>query len=880
MVGIRGVRMRATVPVRRAHRSVLLPTWHGPLNSTRLSRVGTRVGLVAATLASALILQAGHASKAQCVDTGGTIVVCGANDTDGFVSPVDLTSLLVAAGVTVDDTGTGGTGAAGGTQGAVIEVLDPAGGFGPPQAGLGEFVNDGTVRKTGGNGSALLVEGPLGSFLNKGTIEGIGTDVVFVADVVTGDFVNTGTISNLIGAEAVDLNAIGGRFLNSGEIRGFGTAVDIDAGTIAGGFTNSGLISGLIGNGVSVASGAADQGSFENVSSGTISGSTGFLSGDGVEHLINAGTLTGISGTAVSLGGNDDTLTLTTGSVVNGTINGGIGTDSAILSGSGSEDDDFTGFETLSVQASGTWSLGGNAGFSNAAVHSGTLLANGFFAAPFTVMSGGTLGGIGLIVGNTEVKAGGTLAPGAPFGSLTLIGDLVLNPGATYAVNAILTAGTSTFTNVSGTAALAGTVVAQVSNPTLAPQLLTILLAGGGITNNGLGLVASPALQAELVFLSATDVALAISVDFTVPGSGLNANQASLAKNLNTALAGGGGGLDPVFDGLLNGVFDATGYADALDQLSPEVYLSTETATLFAAEEFTDTLFSCPVAGAAGSAIAERPCIWIQPEGRVLDLQGDDDRIGFDEDVTAISAGGQIALAPDWFAGFALSYEDGEMQTASGAESDSERFSAGAVIKYQNGPTLLAAGISGGVADYNTTRRMSFGSFSSTATSSHDVSYISGQARAAHLFDYGIWYAKPLVDVNLTHVDRDELAESGSAASLVVSGGDDTYLSVTPAIEWGANLAQPDGSFVRPFLTIGTTFFDDTDQSLTASFSGAPDSVGTFLVESEFDDVFADIEAGITAFRDDRSSVSIAYRGRIGDDTEQHGVFVKGSLAF
>ena len=66
----------------------------------------------------------------------------------------------------------------------------------------------------------------------------------------------------------------------------------------------------------------------------------------------------------------------------------------------------------------------------------GTLLVNGSLAAgsPVTAAAGGTVGGTGTIAGPLSVAAGGTLAPGASPGKLTVSNTVALTAGSTLAV--------------------------------------------------------------------------------------------------------------------------------------------------------------------------------------------------------------------------------------------------------------------------------------------------------------------------------------------------------------------------------------------------------------------------------------------------------------
>jgi fibronectin-binding autotransporter adhesin len=64
----------------------------------------------------------------------------------------------------------------------------------------------------------------------------------------------------------------------------------------------------------------------------------------------------------------------------------------------------------------------------------GVLLINGNNSATANTVSGGTLGGVGIVTGDVTVQTGGALAPGASIGTLTVNGALVLETGGTARV--------------------------------------------------------------------------------------------------------------------------------------------------------------------------------------------------------------------------------------------------------------------------------------------------------------------------------------------------------------------------------------------------------------------------------------------------------------
>ena len=97
------------------------------------------------------------------------------------------------------------------------------------------------------------------------------------------------------------------------------------------------------------------------------------------------------------------------------------------------------------------------------------------------VNSGGTLAGGGTVDPVTvTINSGATFAPGtpgAPGTSMTIAGNLAFQSGAYYVAQ--LNSTTSTFANVTGTASLAGTVIAVLEFSTLPQRQYTILQSAG-----------------------------------------------------------------------------------------------------------------------------------------------------------------------------------------------------------------------------------------------------------------------------------------------------------------------------------------------------------------------------------------------------------------
>jgi uncharacterized protein with beta-barrel porin domain len=605
----------------------------------------------------------------------------------------------------------------------------------------------------------------------------------------------------------------------------------------------------------------AERGTIVVNSTGDITANTG----SGVQSII------GTSGSSI--------VTL-----ISGTVQGGTGSGSGVsLESVSGVSSTLNNSATLSAQSG--LAVSGQDG-DDTVNNSGTITGNVTLGAgtnAFNNQSGGTFNSgstVTLGSGNSLTSAG-DLSPGgsATVGNTALTGNLIQTSEGTMTITVDTTAGTADRVDVTGTATLAGTVTPNVINPTRGLQSTTILSASGGTTDSGLSLSASPALQASLSYPNANDVVLSTSIDFSA--GGLNSNQASIGRSLNTAFDAGQGDLQPILNALLNNVSGTQAYMAAIDQLSAEIFLNTETASLFAANDFSNRLFSCDVAGDGLNALSQGQCVWVRPQGRITSRSGDNDAIGFDEYSGGLSAGTQVAIAPNWYAGIGLGYERSSISTDADADSQGNRYSAGAALKYQNGSMLFAAAISGGIDDYDTERTVNFGGLNLLADSDHKITHVTGQVRAAYLLEHGTWFAKPQIDVNLTYLNREGVTESGGgAANLSVSGSSDTFFSITPALEFGNEIKLSETAFLRPYVRAGLSYFPDSDLSTSASFLNAPAGTSAFTNSTDFGDVFANVAVGATALFDNGATLKLAYDGAVSSDTQQHAFSLKGSLKF
>ncbi|TDA47873.1 autotransporter outer membrane beta-barrel domain-containing protein, partial [Burkholderia pyrrocinia] len=178
-----------------------------------------------------------------------------------------------------------------------------------------------------------------------------------------GTITNSGTLtSNGRDAPAVYMQGNNDTLVNSGTIQTTGTA------------TSGGSVDAVVSNTL----GSSFIATITNQAGGKIisNNGVGVRSTNGATTITNAGLIQGGGGTAIQGGNGNVTLILQTGSQIVGTANGGGGTNTVTLQGTGTASNAFTNFQSLTM-AGTNWTWAGTGTFSTALVQSGTLNLTG-----------------------------------------------------------------------------------------------------------------------------------------------------------------------------------------------------------------------------------------------------------------------------------------------------------------------------------------------------------------------------------------------------------------------------------------------------------------------------------------------------------------------
>lgn len=586
--------------------------------------------------------------------TGGDNFLTFGNATSGLTGNIGVTGSLTfdqsANDVTVGNVITGaGPVKKAGTAKVTLSGTNTYSGGTTVSAGILAITNANAL----GSGDLTLEDGATFAFgvsgidlANDVIVEGDPTFIVGAGDTAT----ISGTISD--GATPGDVVKEGDGTLIFSGANTYSGGTTVNAGTLmAGSSTAFGT------GGVGVASGATLDINGQNLVIGSLSD----VSGTG-GTVTNADTIAG----TLTLGGDNSSTTF-----------------SGVI-------EDGTHAISLVKQGTGTFTLAGaNAYGGTTTVNEGTLNVSGSIASSSltTVNADAVLTGTGT-TGDLDIASDGIFAPGAPGAAgtaMTVSGNLTFAAGAYYLV--ALDPSSASYADVSGTAALDGTVLAAFDTGSYAVRQYTILQSAGlgGTTFAGVSTADLPAGFAASLAYTNNDVLLELTANLG-GGTALNRNQQIVADSLN-GYFNNGGTLPPNF----LTVFGLSGgnLADALSGLSGETAAGGTAGSFQIMNGFLGLFSAAPGARTGGEKLSFRTG---------PDLP--------DMVLSFAPAGGGTAIPGAewtlWAAGFGgTSRLDGDaLSGSSRVSSDNYGFAAGADREYASG-SVLGFAVAGGSTEWD-----------------------------------------------------------------------------------------------------------------------------------------------------------------------------------
>ena len=767
----------------------------------------------------------------------------------------------------------------------------------------GTLANAGTVTGTVavGNGGTLSNTGMIettvtltngGMLTNDGQIAGgigvAGTDGVLA---------NSGTITGTSGSGVALSGA--GMVTNTGVglIQGATYGVALAAG---GTVTNAGTILDGATAGAALGTGAT----LVNQSGGLVSGVTGVIM-TGAASVTNAGTIAGSGGTAVQFSAAGGTLTLQTGSVLAGAIDGGGGDGSVILTGSGSSANDFNNFGSGgSLTLDGTaWTLAGTVAIANTTVEAGALTVTGSLAGTeVNVQAGASLLGTGSIAG--ALDNAGTLVPGG----LGTIGTLKLTGNFTQTATGVLEtslngAGEASLLQITGTAKLAGSVLLlPVGSGFVNGTRYTLLTASSGVSGSFAGIsTVSPLLSSTLSY--DTDDAYVTLGQLSVT-QGLNLiggtrNETQTAAGFDEAESAETGTYAASLAALDQ--LSAAGLRHSLDQLSGEIYTGLATTALVAGGQFLDQidhqgalarLGDDPAALAAAgggtrvqlasltgntadpAATMDRPWgVWASGYGQTGEIAGDGNSHQLNETISGAAVGADYRLGALRVGTAVGAASTNFSLNDEGSRADINQTQIALYADYAPGPAYLFGTLGFAYGEGTVNRDVSLPGQRATA-SGHATSY---QGMGAFEAGYGMALSRramvtPFARLAVDAVHQNSLSET-DAGALDLSVADQSASSVTSTL--GARFTDRvplAGIKLAVNLSLGWLHeYASTQRTATVAFSADPAS-GFQVDGAQPARDSAIIGAGLATALSASTSLYLRYDGAISGPDTSHAV--------
>ncbi|MEG5262876.1 autotransporter domain-containing protein [Pseudomonas sp. JDS28PS106] len=745
---------------------------------------------------------------------------------------------------------------------------------------------------TGRNGSGFGSDGG-GTVYNYGTITGAIADGKINGDGdgvdidLEGYVYNEGTIQGL-----------GGKGVDSGGRPNGSEGIAIGGGTIIN--TANGVIRS-VDNGILVDDGAEGSGVAATIiaNAGLIQGESGFgikLIGDYADTVINSGTIAGGNGLALSMGGGDDNLTVRTGGLFEGRVDAGEGFDTLSLDGTGSFGNSAN-FERLLVSG-GCWTLSSVDDFSQGGeIFSGaTLINHGSILGSMLVNPGATYAGGGSVGGLT---VNGTLLTNTGLGVATVDGDLTFGQGSTlvYGVNAD---GTSAPIAVNGTASLSGaTLRIQPSAGEYPWQSQYSVLTAGAVKGTFDQVTSDYAFLTPTLTYSSTSVDLSYSRnDIAFARYAQSDNGAAAARSLDTLGSG-----SRLYNAVL-GTSNATA-GQSIERLAGSGTANLAAATLNGSAQVGATMLGAmqsmgsnagllvgmsdkdtPALAATGVPPSARNLndpnalgrVWVQALGSYGKVDGSHGTSAMEQRTGGAVLGLDWQVNVDWRFGVLGGYSRTRLD-ASEMDGDVGSWHAGLYALRQSGPLALRLGAAYSRHDGDNKRHVSFESFDERIKGDYDADSQQAFVELGYAVGSGRLNAEPFASLGYQRYHRDGYREKGGDAALSVDNDTQDNFSSTLGMRF-AHLGQLDnGMSLTPRASLGWRHtYGTLDTRTRQAFLAGGDA---FSVEGSALDrdsllVEAGLELGVSA----RQSVGLGYNAELGSNSRNHAIVGQWQMKF
>ncbi|MHC9011535.1 autotransporter domain-containing protein [Stenotrophomonas rhizophila] len=737
-----------------------------------------------------------------------------------------------------------------------------------------------------------------GGTLRTGSAMNLDTAVLLSANS-TFDVDGSLTASRAFSGTGTLLKTGTGELTLRGESTGWTGALQVDAGTVNLQHTAA-LGGGWLGLADGTTLGLADGVAFNNsvqmlgevavtVASGASATLAGNVSGSGSTTLVkrDAGTLTLGGGTVGETRVEGGSLRVTGNALNGGNIEIGSGatfeTDTTrVLQYAGQ----FSGSGTLRQGRHFLTLTGDSSAFTGTTVVNGGMLeVTGALGGDIQMTNNALLAGTGS-VGSAHLLSGSVLSPGSrqlgSVGRLSMSGDLVFDPSATYQVD-VAADGRSDLVSVAGQATLgtAGTVAVAAAGNWAVSTRYTVLTAGDGVAGTFAGVSSNFAFLDPTLSYDANNVYLTMArndvsmpeVELAFPDVVVNANQKAVAGAVEALGAG-----NAVYDAVVR--LEVPQVVPAFDSLGGEIHAAARTALL--QDRFLRDGIHQRLDGAAVSGVlAGNTGVWVAGSGNSLRM--DADGVGARSRVQqqGLMAGADWRISERVLLGVAV----GEQTLTNRlddrqAKADADATEYGVYGQFQGEHFGLRGGVSRTDYRIDTTRAVTVGStLSQPLAARSDATATRVFARAGWDFTARTLTLTPEIELAHVRLRSDRIAETGGNSALQVQANRDELSTGVAALRavWDISGGQRD----RAALTarVGWQYADgDLGAATRARFENGDT---TFAMQSvPLARSMGLAELGVAVNPTTASRLSLQAQTSAGDGQRDVGVQLNWSVQF
>jgi subtilase-type serine protease len=541
---------------------------------------------------------------------------------------------------------------------------------------------------------------------------------------------------------------------------------------------------------------------------------------------------------------------------------------------------DISGHGGLTKQGIGTLVLtGANTYAGPTLVNQGRLAINGSLLSAVTVNDSGILGGNGRI-GALTAKSGGTVAPGNSIGTLQVAGDVIFEPGSTYAVE--LSPTSSDQIVAGGKAVIDGaTVSLSLEN---SPTLLTtsevksllghqynILQAAGGIEGRFGAVLPDYLFIGGTLGYSANGIQLAVERNAASFASvGQTPNQRAVAAAAEQLGAG-----NPLYETLLLSPTAAVAQ-QAFQQLSGEIHPAIGTLLINDSRYLRDAvgerlrerdLFN------AAAPTDDRSNAWVKVLGAWGKSDGGHDNASSNSSIGGLLAGVDGLITEDTRLGFVTGYSDSSLSMGDGTHSSAsvDSYHLGAYVGHEIDALRLSVGGAYSWHRIDVKRDLQFGDVSGKQKSKRDATTAQLFTEAAYRLDLQPLALEPFANLAYVHLNSDSFTEKGDAAAL--KGGEDNRDAVLSTLGLRASkaIALSDKQQLELSGTLGWQHnLSNTRSEDHLAFANGNTAFSVQSVSLDRNAAVVGARAGLAVAQDVR--LSLDYNGLLGSREKDHGV--------